>query len=148
MNLLLDTNTFIDYLGRKDPFFPPMRQIVAAAYFGDVSLWVPAQSATDAFYVMKKYVGSERVQKALMRSFEIIRPVSLMGEDLMQAVTLQWDDFEDCLVALCAGKARANYILTRDVKGFGRSLVPPISPQDWLDMMREEHSLSYDEIPW
>ena len=36
MNLLLDTNVLIDYLGRKPPFFEDAERIVAAGYFGDV----------------------------------------------------------------------------------------------------------------
>ena len=54
MNLLLDTNVFIDYLGRKEPYYSDARQIVMAAFFGDVKLWVPAQSVTGAFYVLSK----------------------------------------------------------------------------------------------
>lgn len=63
MNLLLDANVFIDYLGRKEPFFADARAIVAAGFFGDAKLWVPAQAATDAFYVLNRYVPSERLQK-------------------------------------------------------------------------------------
>ena len=44
MNLLLDTNVLIDYLGRKEPFFANAERIVAAGFFGDATLWMAAQS--------------------------------------------------------------------------------------------------------
>lgn len=145
MNLLLDTNVFIDYLGRKQPFFEDARNIVAAGFFGDTKLWVPAQSATDAFYVLSRYVTAEKLQESLLRAFDIIEPVSLSADDLRRAARLRWDDYEDCLIALAADKARADYLITRDARGFSRSPVPALSPTDWLGLMRES-GLVYDEV--
>lgn len=146
MNLLLDTNVFIDYLGRKAPFFPDAQRIVAAGFFGDAKLWVPAQAATDAFYVLNRYVPSEPLQKALLKAFEIIEPVALSADDLRRAARLTWPDYEDCLVALAADKVRADYLITRDAKGFDRSPAPVLSPSAWLALMETEHGLAYDEI--
>lgn len=132
MNLLLDTNVIIDYLGRKEPFFDPAQQIVAAGYFGDASLWMPAQSAADAFYVLSHYLNSARIQSLLARLFEVVKPVALSADALIDAARLQWDDYEDCLVMLGAVKARADYLITRDKTGFTRSAVPALTPQEWL----------------
>ncbi|WP_296010785.1 PIN domain-containing protein [uncultured Adlercreutzia sp.] len=145
MNLLLDTNVFIDYLGRKEPFFPPAQKIVMAAFFGDVKLWVPAQSAVDAFYVLSRYVDTEPLQKAILKALELITPVDLTAADLERAARLSWPDLEDCLIALAADKAQADYLVTRDAKGFARSLVPPVSPAEWLEIMRRERGLVYEE---
>lgn len=146
MNLLLDTNVFIDYLGGREPFYLPARRIVAAGFFGDAQLWVPAQSAKDAFYVLNHYIEGAKVQEAMLRAFEVIRPVSLAAEDAIRAAQLNWQDYEDCLVALAAERAQADYIITRDKKGFGRSSVPTMSPGEWLDMMESGKGLIYEEI--
>ena len=112
MNLLLDTNVLIDYLGRKEPFFPSAQKVVIAGFFGDTQLW----------------------------------PVDLTGASLERAARLGWDDFEDCLIALAAERVGADYLITRDAKGFARSTVPAVSPDAWLDIMREEHGLDYGEV--
>ena len=116
MNLLLDTNVLIDYLGRKEPFFANAERIVAAGFFGDATLWMAAQSPKDAFYVLERYIDPQRIQQALLKAYEIITPVALTADDLATAARLQWDDYEDCLVALAAQKARADYLITRDAK--------------------------------
>ena len=146
MNLLLDANVFIDYLGRKEPFFADARAIVAAGFFGDAKLWVPAQAATDAFYVLNRYVPSERLQKALLSAFEVIEPVALSAEELRRAARLSWPDYEVCLIALAADKVRADYLIARDAKGFQRSSTPVLSPAQWRELMLEEHHLDFDEI--
>lgn len=146
MNLLLDTNVFIDYLGRKEPYYSDARQIVMAAFFGDVKLWVPAQSVTDAYYVLRKYVDSQALQKVITSAFEFISPVDLVSADLYRAAQLNWRDMEDCLISLAAEKARANYLITRDTKGFTRSSVPAMTPSQWIAFMEQERGLVYGEV--
>lgn len=142
MNLLLDTNVVIDYLGRKEPFFELAQQVVAAGFFGDATLWMPAQSAADAFYVLNHYLDSARVQSLLARLFEVVKPVALSADELFDATRLQWDDHEDCLVMLAALKAHADYLITRDKKGFTRSAVPALTPQEWL-ALQAKRGISY-----
>ena len=146
MNLLLDTNVLIDYLGRKEPFFLSAQKVVIAGFFGDARLWVPSQSVVDAFYVLSRYVDSARLQAAILKALTVIEPVDLTGASLERAARLGWDDLEDCLIALAAARVGADYLITRDAKGFARSTVPAVSPDAWLNIMREEHSLNYGEV--
>lgn len=138
---MLDTTVFIDYLGRKKPFFTAAQKVVMAAFFGDVKLWVPAQSVVDAFYVLSRYVDSGRLQQAILKTLEIITPVDLTYADLQRGARLGWPNLEDCLIALAADKAQADYLITRDSKGFERSIAPVLSPDEWASLMREEHGL-------
>lgn len=146
MNLLLDTNVLIDYLGRKEPFFNAAQCIVAAGFFGDAKLWVSASSLKDAFYVLNHYMDSARVQQAMLAACEVIVPVDLSGEEALRAARLSWPDYEDCLIALSAEKVRADYIVTRDAKGFERSPVPSISPTAWLEKVKQEKNLEYGAV--
>lgn len=143
MNLLLDTNVLIDYLGRKPPFFEAAESVVAAGFFGDAKLWTSVQSLKDAFCILEHYADSARVQKAILKACELVSPVGLSADDALRAARLEWRDYGDCLIALCADKAKADYIITRDVKGFQRSLVPAVTPEGWLELMRQGEGLSW-----
>lgn len=147
-NLLLDTNVIIDYLGRREPFFADARNIIASGYFGDVRLWVSAQSAKDAYYVLCHYAPSDSIQEALLALYEVVEPVALTGENLKRAARLKWDDYEDCLVALAAEDASADYLVTRDARRFARSSTPPIAPGKWLALHERETGIVYDEAVW
>lgn len=146
MNLLLDTNVLIDYLGRKSPFYATAQKPFIAALYGDVKLWIASQSVVDAFYVLSKYIDSMRLQELILRALELVTPVDLVGADLKQAARLGWPDMEDCLVAIAADKARVDCLVTRDTKGFDRSMVQVLSPTEWVDLMEREYGLAYDEI--
>ena len=143
MKLLLDTNLLIDYLGRKEPFFDDAQKIIAAGYFHDAELFVSAGSVKDAFYVLNHYAPSERIQRSFTSLFDVVRPVALDARALSAAASLLWDDFEDCLIALSAVKSSADYLITRDRAGFSRSMVPALSPSEWLNLM-EQRGLIYD----
>lgn len=145
MNLLLDTNILVDYLGRKPPFYGPAQKLFIAACYGDVKLWVPSQSFADAFFVLRKYMDASVLQKVILSALSQVTPVDLTGADLVQAAELSWPDMKDCLVAIAANKAHADYLITRDGKGFERSMVPALTPTAWEQMM-EDRGIIYDEI--
>ena len=146
MKLLIDTNVLIDYLGRKPPFFEDAQRIVAAGFFGDAQLWASVQSFKDAFFVLSHYADSARVQDALLKLLEIVNPVDLTGVDIAAAARLKWNDYEDCLIAMSAQKVGADYLVTRDSKGFDRSMVAPIAPAEWLERMRETERVTFDAV--
>lgn len=146
MILLLDTNVVIDYLGRKKPFFEDAEKIIAAGYFGDAQLWVPVQSLKDAFYVLSHYADSHKIQDAILKLLEVVAPVDLAADDVTAAARSKWDDFEDCLIATCASKVAADYLVTRDSAGFTRSSVPPIAPSDWLALMAEKEHVTFASV--
>ena len=145
MNVLLDTCVLIDYLGGKPPFFDDAQRVLAAGYFGDAKLWVSVQSLKDAFYVLRKYVGSQAAQGVIEAVCEVVVPVDTTASDALRALRLRWDDYEDCMVSVCAAKAGADYLVTRDVKGFERSSTPAVTPTAWLGLMRKA-GMTYDAL--
>lgn len=120
-------------------------RIAAAGYFGDCKLWVAAQSINDAFCMLSRYVDAVHVQQVIGRSFQIIAPVSLSLADYEHAVRLNWPDMEDCLIAIATEKVRADYLITRNAKGFARSMVPALAPDQWLALMSDQ-GIEYDEV--
>ena len=146
MNLLLDTNVIIDYMGGKPPFFDNAERVMAAGYFGDATLWASTQSFKDAFFVLSHYVDAAHVQDGFLKLLEIVHTVDLTGNDVAAAARLKWDDMEDCLIAISATKANADFIITRDRKGFERSMVPAATPGEWLHQIREDQGIAFDAV--
>lgn len=146
MNLLLDTNVLIDYVGKREPFYSAAEKLVIAGYFKDVKLWVSAQSVKDAYYVLSDKANQLHVQRALRRFLDEVGVVSLSADDALRGLYLEWDDYEDCIISLCAMRAKADFIITRDEKGFARSSVPIMSPTAWAEYMKAKHHLEYDSI--
>ncbi|MDO4399850.1 MAG: hypothetical protein Q4D27_02750 [Coriobacteriia bacterium] len=55
----------------------------------------------------------------------------------------RWRDFEDSLVNICAEKVKADYLVTRDIKGFGSTRIPHGSASEFMDFVFEKMRIRY-----
>ena len=148
LSILLDTNILIDFYQRREPHVDYARQLMLASSFGDAELWVSAKSFADVFYVLSKRHPSSEVQAAFLESLGWLKVCSIDGPDVKLASERTWDDFEDCLVAIAAEKAGADFLITRDAAGFADSRVPALSPQAFFDHLAAEHGIVYETVDW
>lgn len=146
MRLLLDTNVLLDYYGRRAPFFEDAKRLRVAALLGDVELWVAAQSFTGAEYVLRRFAPTEVLRAMMGESLAFLNIASSSAADVEEGIRSGWSDLEDFLVARCAERARADFLLTRDEKGFARSAVPVLSPAGFFEMLERDHGIVYDEV--
>lgn len=147
LRLLLDTNILIDLFDRRAPFSADALKLRIANEFGDVELWASAKSFTDVFYMMVRAgATSEAVQDVFSESLSFLHICSVDEDDIALAAAQKWEDFGDCIVALCAEKVHAQFIITRDKAGFERSKLPALSPQAFFDYLEEEYGVIYDEF--
>ena len=138
MKLLLDTNVLADFYLQREQFSANVNSIAAAAIHGDVELWASAKSYTDIFYIGKKYFTSKVLQNAFLESFKFIHVCSIDIEDIKTAAKKCWSDFEDCLIHKSAQKVNADFIVTRDAKGFTNSTIKTATPTEIVKMFADE----------
>ena len=116
---------------------------MAATICKDIELWASAKSYTDIFYIGCNYFSSETLQKAFTESFKFIHVCSIDKDDLVFCANELWEDFEDCLINRAAEKVNADYLITRDVKGFERSNIKVVTPAHLVERLRDR-GLVYD----
>ena len=114
----------------------------------DIELWVSAKSFIDAFYVMRKNNKSADVQRAFVKSMEFLNVCAVDADDIRKTAERRWPDFEDCLVDVCAEKVKADYLLTRDRKGFENSHTTALSSRDFFAKLESELGLVYEDTDW
>ena len=67
-----------------------------------------------------------------------------MVADLEEGLTADWEDLEDFLIAKCAERIKADYILTRDKTGFIQSKIPVLEPKEFLLLLKDKYGCEYD----
>lgn len=147
MDLLIDTNVLLDHFGDRPGYAENANKVLALGLFHDARLWAAPQSFNDMFYILHKVVPAEAVQKAFARAYKVINVCSVDAADMALAAERSWPDMEDCLIAICAEKIHARYLVTRDERGFASSAVEPISPEALLSVFEKERGLVYDWLP-
>lgn len=147
MDLMIDINVVLDHIGKREPFYELSRRVCLLGITGEAKTYISANTATDIFYLLRKDYGSFEAQRMIEEDLSFLQIVGLASDDVKEALAQKWTDFEDCLVARCASKVGADYIITRNVGGFARSSVRAITPEQLFAEL-EARGIVYEEFPW
>ena len=133
MTVLLDTNIIMDALQERQPFDAEAKEILLRAQNGEFTCCFTANAATDIFYLYSKARDLKSARQVLDFLLATYKVVSVTHEDCINAMSIPIEDFEDALVSVCAQKAGADYIISRDDKYLrDNSPVKVIAPKDYL----------------
>ncbi|MDR2671050.1 MAG: PIN domain-containing protein [Oscillospiraceae bacterium] len=136
MTVLLDTNIIMDALQERQPHDAAAKEILRRSQSGGLDCLFTANAATDIFFLYSKardLLSARAVLSFLLTHYEV---VSITQEDCVNAMAAGIDDFEDALVAVCAAKAKVDYIVTRDEKFLqSNSPIPLISAEALLEKL-------------
>lgn len=133
MNCMIDTNVILDVLLKREPFYEDSRGVLLLCEEKKINGFIPASSATDIFYLVRKTLKStERAYEALGHLLNIVRILTVTNADVNQAFLRRAPDFEDCLLATCAASNGCDCIVTRNEKDFRDFDIALYSPEEIL----------------
>lgn len=138
MDLMIDNNIVLDHILDREPHAEKSRLVCLLGITGEARTFISVNMLTDLFYILRKEHGSERAQEILDNDLSFLQLVGISSEDAKRALAKRWPDFEDALVAECASKINADYIITRDEKDFARSPVKAITPEELFELLDNE----------
>lgn len=143
MRAMLDTNIVYDILCKRPFDEGGLLQLKIMHAFGDVELWVSAKSFTDLFYLMRQELESLAAHDLFEESLSWLKACSVDEGDIKQALQARWHDFEDSLVNVCAEKVKADYLITRDEKGFRNASVPHGTASEFMEFVFKKTNVRY-----
>ncbi|WP_139652019.1 type II toxin-antitoxin system VapC family toxin [Raoultibacter phocaeensis] len=147
MELVLDTNIVLDHIDRREPFYELSRKVCLLGIVEAANTYISVNMLTDLYYLLCKDFGSQGAQDMIENNLSFLRLVGITPEDARKALAARWGDFEDCLVARCAEKIGADYIVTRNAKDFTASSVEAVTPEELFARL-EAQGFVYEEIDW
>ena len=145
MDLMIDSNVVLDHILDREPFAEKSRLVCLLGITGEAQTFINVNMLTDIFYILRKMHGSKRAQEILEDELSFLQLVGVSTTDAKRALAKRWPDFEDALVAECANKINADYIVTRDEKDFARSSVKAVTPEELFKIFGEE-GIQYEEM--
>lgn len=140
MDILIDTNILLDFLGQREPFNTEADRLIKKCEEKSVTGYIAAHSIANMFYILRKDYTVEERKSMLYDICELLEVVEIDKPKIVKALTNEgFNDFEDCLQAECAKAVGAAYIVTRDIKDFSGASIPAIMPKAFLQKL-EEHT--------
>ena len=131
---MIDTNVIIDVFMKREP------HVKHSALFlklcgAKVNGCVAASQITDIFYLLVRMGTDEQTAKNVIKKLiDNVKVLDVLAADVRNGLASDMTDFEDALLACCAKRVNADFIVTRNKDDFKLSPVTPIYPEDFLEM--------------
>jgi len=139
LKILLDTNVIIDALTSREPWNKSAEKIFLMGANHIVDMYITASSATDIYYLLRKFVKDTAQSKQIMsKLYSLIGILDVTATNCVEALFSPISDYEDAVVEKVAASKEMDYIVTRNIKDYQEGTVKVILPDDLISMMEEE----------
>jgi predicted nucleic acid-binding protein len=135
MKLLLDINVLLDLVLERNPWAGSAARLLTRVERGEVEGHVPGHTLTTIHYVVSRAKDRHAAAAAVTDLLRFLEVVPIEKVDFSQALVLPMDDFEGAVQAAAALKIGADYIVTRDEKGFGGLSIPSVNSGEILSLL-------------
>lgn len=128
MKLLLDIDVVLDVILAREPWGREASRLFASIAGGRAEAYIAGHAVTTAHYIMGRVVQRNTALTALADLLRIVDVVPVSKQDFIEAMALEFRDFEDAVQAVCALKVGAEAIVTRDAGDFAGFVIPALAP--------------------
>ncbi len=138
MKALIDTNVIIDALTSREPWKESAEKIFLMTANQVMDAYITASSATDIYYLVKKYLHStEQAKQVMGKLYSLMGILAVTGDECLDALASAISDYEDAVIERSAVKAKMDCIITRNVKDYQNGMVKAMLPDDFIALMED-----------
>jgi len=135
MKILLDSNIAIDVVLKREPFLASSVQVLGLSKLG-IALFLSASTITDIYYIVSKTLKSKKIAMSLLKNLLVsVDVAAVTGNEIRQAISLDWGDFEDAVQYAAGESIAVDYIVTRNKNDFASAIMPVVSPDELLALL-------------
>lgn len=136
MKVLIDTNVMIDAITKRDNASSFSADVIALCSSNRITGFAAPHSFSNMYYILRKEY-SDKNRRVIIREYSKILNVVSLNEDVINSALNNNNitDFEDAIRYACAESVGADYIVTRNVKDYGRSSIKAITPEELINLM-------------
>ncbi len=132
MRLMIDANIILDVLQKREPFYLDSSKVLKMCETNMAEGHLSTLTFTNLVYIMRRELNSEKIEQVLKTLSLICCFDDLALSDIINAASIQWDDFEDAVQATIAKRINADYIITRNVKDYRKCSIIAMTPSEFF----------------
>lgn len=137
MNVFLDTNVVIDFMGEREGFFDDAATIFAMIEDRSIRASASALTIVNCAYILKKAFKSDIMLSKVEALCQMLDVMPINRSQLIDAVKLKPFDYEDAVQFLSALPYHPDVIITRDKKGFVDFGILVMTPTEFISRVKE-----------
>lgn len=133
MRILIDTNIVLDVMLKREPFYRMSLEILSLAKKDDVEEYISASAVTDIYYLAYRQLRDKGIVKNLMKELlTVVSVASVSGQEIENAISLEWNDFEDSVQYSVAYLQEMDGIVTRNPNDYKEAKIKIWKPEELL----------------
>ena len=134
MKIVIDNNVILDVFQNRKPFVEFSSKVLRLVETNHAKGYITANSITDIYYVLNRSITDKKqVYNYMTTLLELIEIIDVTAKDIKKALHPEAIDLEDELISVCANNSNIDYIITRNTKDFKKSLVPALTPENFIN---------------
>ena len=137
MNVFLDTNVVIDFMGKREGFFDDAAAIFTMIEDKRIKASVSALTIVNCAYILKKAFSSDIMLNKVDALCQMLDVAPIDRSQLLNAVRLRPYDYEDAVQYLSSLTYHPDVIITRDKKGFNDFDILVMTPAEFISKVKE-----------
>jgi predicted nucleic acid-binding protein len=135
-NIVIDLNILMDFLFKRDGH-EKAAELFTLCTTGKVKGFICAHEITTLFYFLSKAVKDrKKIKKAISQIMNQFVIIEINAQLLKLALSSEIHDFEDAVVEVSSSEKNADFIVTKNLKDFSKSIVPAITPEELLAIIK------------
>ncbi len=138
MNVFLDTNVVIDFMGEREGFFEDAAAIFAMIEDKKITVSVSALTIVNCAYILKKAFNSDIMLNKVEALCQMLDVTPIDRSQLLNAVRLRPCDYEDAVQYLSALPYHPDVIITRDKRGFNDFDILVMTPAEFVNKAKQQ----------
>ena len=139
MDLLIDSNVILDYILEREPFFNMAEKVLNLSdNHNNITLNVSASAVTDINYIAYRNLkNQDLVYNLVKKVLSMVKIAAVSEKEIIDAINLNWKDFEDAVQYSVAASNDFDGIVTRNMQGFDNDAVKIFTPEEICQYVEE-----------
>jgi len=137
-NTLIDINIFMDFLFKRQGH-ESVVEIFKYCIKGNIKGFICAHEITTLCYFLDKAeMDKSKTKKVISQLMKRFNVIEVNEELLSKALNSEINDFEDAVIEVSAINRNVDYIITRNIKDFKKSIIPAKTPEELIIIIGDE----------
>ncbi len=132
MNVLVDTNVWLDIFLARQPFVSASARAVSLLDTPEHGIFAGATTVTTIFYLVHRSLDRSTACDKIRTLLDRCRVASVDGDVLRSALEDDFDDYEGAVLHGSAQAAHLDSILTRNTSDFEHASLPVYTPDEFV----------------
>ena len=130
--ILIDTDVTLDFLSKRNGFYESANQLFSLLDLRKIEGFSTPVMFSNLHYILSGISGKTVVIDLLKKLRSKIKIISVFETHIDSALNSGFPDFEDAIQYFSALDQSIDFIITRNKKDFGKSIIPVMTAEEFI----------------